>query len=505
MLALPGRAVPNFTTKELTPGITLNGVKFSSAIFVSMTGGYADAGGGVRGFYIRGSSQGASVNLAVSSAVFSARSNDGLAWTDESGIRVSSVTQPLIDIAISSITGATVVPITGGYRMLYSVLGSTGAYAIYTATSADGLNWGNQYSTAVVTSANNGLSWLGSPSAVVLNSGDIRLYYTQNAAAGGNVPNNAQIISQISTNGGATFTTPLVELSPANEVAAFKRTDGRVRLIYTSPVTATTTSFQMLSAISNAQQGHVFAAEAGVRLSTTQTVGSMYYPDVVRSTDGFRLRVYYTWLPFAPVVQSTGDINAAVTDFPDLQSIAPASVANNNSNQAFTLSGEVFDPVITSSCALAGVAGLIGTGIVRNSDMSVTVTFPTQGAPAGTWDVVVANSNGLSSTLPAALTITSVAQGAGTVSLLDNLFRPLQGGKVTINVQTFAAGIVTIKIYSIHGKLINTLWDANLAAGANAFTWNGASAQGAVVASGVYVLKITGPELNSISKIIVIK
>ncbi|MBI3554238.1 MAG: hypothetical protein HY077_17205 [Elusimicrobia bacterium] len=508
-LAAPARATPNFTTKEGKP--TLNaGVNFSSAVLVSMTGAYTDAGGGARAFYIRGSSQGA-ISFSVSSAVFSARTADGLAFTDESGVRVSSVTQPLVEIAISSITGATVIgglpggAAPGGYRMLYSVIGTTGSYRLFTATSSDGINWGNQYSTAVITSLNGGLSFLGSPSMVRLNSGDLRLYFAQSPGAG-NPPAVRQIYSSLSTSNGASWSAPAsVFAGPVNEVAAVKRTDGRVRLYYTSPLAAQTTSVQVLSALCSDVNGATFVAEAGVRLSTGAGLGNLSNLEVVRTTEvpvGFRWRVYYNFTPFVPVGVSTADVFAAVTDAPDITSLSPGSVFRSAPPIQFLIQGEIFDPAMTAALALAGQANIPGTALVHTDDQNLTATFDTQNKALGQWDTVVTNANTLSATLPLSLLIDFEG---GSVNLTDNLMRPLTGGKTKIVVNTYLEGPISVKLYTTTGRNLATIFDGYVVAGAHTFFWNGSTASGRTVASGVYLLKITGPKLDTVNKIVVIK
>ena len=96
-------------------------------------------------------------------------------------------------------------------------------------------------------------------------------------------------------------------------------------------------------------------------------------------------------------------------------------------------------------------AAIPGAGLVRANDQSFTATFNTQGAALGSWDLVVTNSNGLSTTLPKAVLIDFPG---GNVQLTDNLFRPLRGGKCKIEVTTFTPGPITVKIRATSGQLI---------------------------------------------------
>ncbi len=489
-LAAPTWAVPTFNTKEA-------GIILSSAVFQSVTGTYADPPsglgpvGGIRAFYIRGSSE-----------VFTARSVDGLAFTNEAGVRLSILTGPSLDIAISSITGVAVLPVsTGGFRMLYSVIGSTGAFRIYKAISADGLGWANEISTPTI-SIDDGKTFVGSPSLVNLGLGVWKLYFIRNSVFGNQAANH-QIFSATSINEGATWALgPSVVAGPANEVASAILTNALVRLYYTSPLSGNTTSLQVLSSISSDATGASFSSENTVLLSTSAGIGTMIAPEVVRSTDGFRWRIYYNFRPFATPQLSTAAVFSAVTDSPDIQAFAPNSVFKSDPPVISNITGENFSTGVTVMLTAASQANIIGAGLARVDDQHITVTFDTQGKALGFWNLVVTNSNSLTATRNSALLIDFKG---GSVHIIDNLIRPLRGEKTTITVTIFNDGRVTLQIYTLGGQLVTTLTDGNLAIGATTFFWNGTSSTGSVVPSGVYLLRAVGPKLATFSKIIVIK
>jgi hypothetical protein len=167
----------------------------------------------------------------------------------------------------------------------------------------------------------------------------------------------------------------------------------------------------------------------------------------------------------------------------------------------FLLKGEVFDPLMTAK--LTAGAGLIaGAGAVHTDDQTFSATFNTQGQALGFWDTTVTNPNGLASTLVGSVLIDF--QG-GSVTMLDNLIRPLQGGKTKVTVTVYDGGTITVKLYTLSGRSVSTLVDSTLPAGTYTYQWDGTASSGQRVASGVYLVRVKGPKLDTTNKIVVIK
>jgi hypothetical protein len=68
------------------------------------------------------------------------------------------------------------------------------------------------------------------------------------------------------------------------------------------------------------------------------------------------------------------------------------------------------------------------------------------------------------------------------------------------------SGPVSIRIFSVDGRLVRTLMDAEYtAAGGHEVRWNGANDQGERVVSGVYYVKTIAPKETSVLKLVVMK
>ncbi|MEK7316486.1 MAG: FlgD immunoglobulin-like domain containing protein, partial [Candidatus Eisenbacteria bacterium] len=366
---------------------------------------------------------------------------------------------------------------------------------IHSALSADGLTWVNQADVAV----DGGTTYVGVPRVVVLNSGDWRLYYTRDAN-GGNDWADRQIFTALSSDQGASWGASSVALSTlAYESGASKLTDGRVRLFYTQPAGAASSATVIVSALSDTALGTSFTLESGARLSTSAASGALSFPVPVRSTDTFRWRLYYS---FYEADKSTGDIHSALTGPPAPAALSPSSVYNSGSANTLAITGEVFStPAPTVSITNGGVT-INGTGVTSSDDQHISATFATQNQALGSWDVTVTNADGASATLTGALTLDFAP---GSVLLTNNLLRPRDNTPTSIDITIFNSGRVTARVYDTEGREIRSLFDDEHPAGSFTLTWDGKTAAGASVASGVYVVIIKGPKISTKSKIVLIR
>ncbi len=428
--------------------------------------------------------------------VHTATSSDGLVWGEESGIRLSSNTNP--SLGVSSITAFSVLPLaSGGFRSIYTAQDSSGSYRVCSATSSDGMSWANELSTPIVAGSTG--VFMGSPRLLTVPGGDWRLYLARNTDGGSN-PMNRQVYTSLSTDEGVTWSSPTVVLaSQVGEICVSTLTNAKVRIFYSAPLTSDTTYSQVLSGLSSNSSGDSFSAESGVRLATAAASGSISFPLVVRSTEAFRWRMYYA---FTAAGSSTPQIFSALTTTCDVQSLTPNAVNRTDPVAAFTIKGEVFSPNATVKLIRTGQSDIVGTSVSRTDDQTITATFNTMNQDLGAWALVVTNEDGLGSTLTNALIVTFAG---GEVVLTDNLLRPLSNARTRIDMNIFEIGRLHVAVYTLQGRLIRTVFDQDGTIGTNTAYWDGRTDDGAIVASGVYVLKISGPKLDQMEKVVVIK
>ncbi len=434
--------------------------------------------------------------------ILSATSPDLKSWTMDTGFRLS--TGPY-HVDGASITSCGISVSTGStspfLRMYYVAISSSNEYRILSATSTDGLTFEKTESTHVI--RNSGGAFLDSPRPFADSTSLDRLYYIADTA-GGNTQSNYRVFTASSNDGGITHvddgTVTALASDIAYHVSVTSLTDGRTRLYYNAPLTGETTGSQVLSAIAAAGSTS-FSKESGVRYSTPSASTELFYPVVVRTTESFSWRMFYS--ETTPDVSTHTFIATALAASPTLVGFTPSALFVGDTSVSFTLTGEVFstpNPTVTFTKSGDTIATLT---LTRTDDLTLTGTFSTLGKDSGAWTAVVTNADGFSTgSLSSAFTATLPP---AEIVMLDNLFRPLTGGQVTVSITTFGSGRIKITLYTQNGQFIRTLFDAETSAGNFAAVWNGTTLGGSVVASGVYLLKITAPGADLIKKVVVIK
>ena len=91
--------------------------------------------------------------------------------------------------------------------------------------------------------------------------------------------------------------------------------------------------------------------------------------------------------------------------------------------------------------------------------------------------------------------------GAVTASARPNPLNPT----TTLDFRTSQDGPVKVSVYDIQGRLVKTLQDGNLPAGYNSVRWDGTTATGNRVASGVYYFKVSAVEGQTVVRVTVLK
>jgi len=93
----------------------------------------------------------------------------------------------------------------------------------------------------------------------------------------------------------------------------------------------------------------------------------------------------------------------------------------------------------------------------------------------------------------------------GEVTILNNVINPLRGEKTGLYYSLSNAGYVTITVFDLKGDIVNVLYRGQRAAGEYSTTWDGRNRGGRVVARGLYFIKVVGPDVNEIRKVLVVK
>ena len=101
--------------------------------------------------------------------------------------------------------------------------------------------------------------------------------------------------------------------------------------------------------------------------------------------------------------------------------------------------------------------------------------------------------------------IVGVQKQKGGVSVFNNVINPNKNQEATIGAHLKKSGMLTIQIMTLDGNVIRTLERSHKDAGDHFVNWDGRNNGGNPVASGMYFVRIAGPEIDEVRKILVVK
>jgi hypothetical protein len=93
----------------------------------------------------------------------------------------------------------------------------------------------------------------------------------------------------------------------------------------------------------------------------------------------------------------------------------------------------------------------------------------------------------------------------GGFSVTNNVINPLRGETAKVTYSIPQTGMVTINVFDLKGDIVDVLYRGQRSAGEYATRWDGRNRGNRVVARGVYFIKIVGPGINEIRKVLVVK
>jgi flagellar hook assembly protein FlgD len=99
----------------------------------------------------------------------------------------------------------------------------------------------------------------------------------------------------------------------------------------------------------------------------------------------------------------------------------------------------------------------------------------------------------------------SLAVSQTAASAWNNVFDPLKGQQATIKYAVQSAGHLTIKVYTMNGVEVSTIFDGQVSPGSGSVNWAGRNLRSYVVASGIYLVRVQGPGLSKTLKVAVVK
>jgi hypothetical protein len=106
---------------------------------------------------------------------------------------------------------------------------------------------------------------------------------------------------------------------------------------------------------------------------------------------------------------------------------------------------------------------------------------------------------------PFSFDIHAVTLQRGGATILNNVINPNNGERAYIRYHLVKSGRVTIQVFTLDGTLVKTLRRENRGAGEWVDSWNGTNNGGRPVARGMYFIRVVGPDIDEIRKVMVVK
>ena len=117
----------------------------------------------------------------------------------------------------------------------------------------------------------------------------------------------------------------------------------------------------------------------------------------------------------------------------------------------------------------------------------------------------LSNSSDLLSLSPWYITLKSITEQRGGVTILNNVINAAVGEKTVLKVNMPSSGNLDIMIMTIDGNIVKYLAHGNASAGEHFYYWDGRNNAGSEVARGMYFVIIKGPGIDENRKVMVVK
>jgi hypothetical protein len=91
------------------------------------------------------------------------------------------------------------------------------------------------------------------------------------------------------------------------------------------------------------------------------------------------------------------------------------------------------------------------------------------------------------------------------VTILNNVINPNNGESTYVQYHLTKGGQVTIQVFTMDGTMVDILYRGYREAGEYRAAWNGTNRGGRAVARGMYFIRVVGPSIDEIRKVLVVK
>ena len=101
--------------------------------------------------------------------------------------------------------------------------------------------------------------------------------------------------------------------------------------------------------------------------------------------------------------------------------------------------------------------------------------------------------------------ISALKMQRGGVTILNNVINSNKKEKTLLNITLAKSGNLVIQVFTLDGNVIRTLERNKKGAGTYTYTWDGTNLASDGVARGMYFIRVIGPDIDEIRKVMVVK
>jgi len=101
--------------------------------------------------------------------------------------------------------------------------------------------------------------------------------------------------------------------------------------------------------------------------------------------------------------------------------------------------------------------------------------------------------------------VQDIIKQRGGVTILNNVIDSTRHERTAVQLDLASGGQVTVLVFTLDGDVVRSLHRGRLAAGTYTMTWDGTNAGSNPVARGIYFIRVVGPGIDEIRKVMVVK
>jgi hypothetical protein len=150
-------------------------------------------------------------------------------------------------------------------------------------------------------------------------------------------------------------------------------------------------------------------------------------------------------------------------------------------------------------------AGIVGGKAAITGKVLLKPGFSTRYPGVGTVYLEILGRNHLGSVVSMGVSgAINLTTNKSDLVTYNNIMRDA-GDRAVVKYDLLSGGELTIKVYTVTGSLVKTVFSGMAPAGKGTTDWDGTNSGGSRVASGIYYIKAKGPGLDKTDKIAVVR